>query len=363
MQTVQLLKKLIPFRTLSHDHQANREALAWVKNEVKDLPVHLTDFSYNDFPSLLITTQPTKTPHLWLQAHLDVVDGSNEIFVPKEVGQRLYGRGAFDMKFALATYLSILKELKKDLKNYDFGLMITTDEELGGRNGVGELLNQGYKSKVCVLPDGGENWHFQEWAKGLLHLKITSKGVSAHGAKPWKGKNAIGNLLEFLIQLKKEFPQEPCADKLHRHNTMTIGKINGGKSINQVSNHAEAHVDIRYVPECTKKDIFKTLLSLKKDFKNILIGEVASASSYKIKRGNLYLRLFAQIAKKYNTRTGFSFSHGSSDARYFLEKNIPTILLRPKGGNLHAENEWIDTKDLDKFHTVLKEFVEKTARI
>jgi len=59
-------------------------------------------------------------------------------------------------------------------------------------------------------------------------------------------------------------------------------------------------------------------------------------------------------------KTSFLKSHGSSDARFFLEKGIPAILIRPVGGNLHSEKEWIDIKSLEVFYEVLKEFIKVT---
>ena len=56
-------------------------------------------------------------------------------------------------------------------------------------------------------------------------------------------------------------------------------------------------------------------------------------------------------------------SHGSSDARFFMWQKIPTIVIAPKGGGHHSENEWVDLKDMAKFHLVLKEFVGKVAKV
>lgn len=261
------------------------------------------------------------------------------------------------MKFSLACYLRLLKELKMELKNLNLAVMITTDEEIGGENGVKHLLNKGYRSKVCFLPDGGQNWEIQKAAKGVLHLKIGAGGKSAHGSRPWLGVNAIDELMEFLGKIKNLFPKEPCGDKDHFHSTVNIGRIEGGKAVNQIPDWAQALVDIRLIPEDQIR-IPKEIKKISHNFKQIKTEVLASGQSFKIDLDNPYLKLFTKIAEsETKKKTVFITSHGSSDARYFAQRKIPVIATRPSGGGHHSENEWIDLKDLERFYRVLKRFV------
>jgi len=124
------------------------------------------------------------------------------------------------MKFAIACYLKLLQNLREDISKYNLGVMITSDEEIGGHNGVKALLDKGYRSKVCFLPDGGREWQFERGAKGAWHLLVESYGKSSHGSRPWQAKNALSQLIDFLNILKKEFTSEPCRDKFHYPNTL-----------------------------------------------------------------------------------------------------------------------------------------------
>ena len=47
---------------------------------------------------------------------------------------------------------------------------------------------------------------------------------------------------------------------------------------------------------------------------------------------------------------------------FLKKKNIPVILIRPKGGGRHSDKEWIDKEDLNKFYLVLKEFVVQITK-
>ena len=360
-----ILKKLISFRTLSDNFETQREALNWIKKEIENLPLWIKEEKSKNWSSLLITTQKTKRPFLWLQAHLDVVPGPSFLFRPKIKKGKLYGRGAFDMKFAIACYLKILKDLSKDLQKYNFGIMITTDEEIGGENGVKFLLEKGYLSKVCFLPDGGENWKAQLWAKGAIFFKIEAFGKPSHGSRPWKGENAIEKLILFLQELKKHFPPEPCQDKNHLHNTLNIGKFEGGAIVNKVPEKATAFIDIRFLPKIKKKEIKKLLLKVKRELKmkNLSFKEITFAESFGIESSNEYLNFFFEIAKeKFGIKKSFTISHGSSDGRFFAQKDIPVLMIRPKGGGAHSNQEWIDVKDLPRYCEVLKEFVKGVSK-
>lgn len=355
-----LLKKLVEFKTITRDQNENAKAFQWIKNQIKNLPVFIKDFQSEGFPSLLITTRKTKTPKVWLVAHMDVVHASEKMFKPRIKGNELYGRGVFDMKFAIASYLNLLLDLNQDLKNYNFGIMLVSDEEIGGFNGVGKLVEKGYRSEVILLPDGGENWKFVEAAKGVFSVTVTSKGQSAHGARIWLGKNAINNLMDFLTLLRKEFEIEPCNNKSHFHTTLNIGKISGGKATNQVPDYAQASLDIRFVPSTNFDELEKRINLIKKKFPDIDFEVKTKGISYEIDKNNKYLMQFIQILNAKKIKTSFLKSHGSSDARFFLERGIPAILIRPVGGNLHSEKEWIDIKSLEVFYEVLKEFIKVT---
>ena len=285
-----------------------------------------------------------------------------ELFRAKIKGKKLFGRGAFDMKYAIACYMKLLFDLGKNLKNYNFGLMITSDEEVGGENGVKKLLKEGFRSKVAFVPDCGKNWNFMKKAKGVWHFSVEAEGKSAHGSRPWLGENAIEKLFEFLKEAKKIFPKEPCHKKHHWHETFNIGKIEGGRATNQVPDFAKANIDIRFTSMEKFKKIKKYLNQLAKKYK-ISFENLSFCEPFECDFQNPYFKIFKKIAKeKFKIKTGKYFSHGTNDGRFFAKKKIPTIILRPKGSGSHSDKEWIDIEDLEKFYLVLKEFTIKVAK-
>ncbi|MDO8524618.1 MAG: M20 family metallopeptidase [bacterium] len=360
----EILKKLISFKTITGNKRETARAFGWIDFQLRGLPVFIKKYNSAGFGSLIITTQKTDKPIVWLASHLDVVSATEKDFKPTVKNNILYGRGAYDMKFALACYLKLLKELGGNLKKYNFGVMITSDEEVGGGNGVKFLLESGFSSKLAFLPDGGSNWQIEKGAKGVLHYSVESIGKSAHASRAWQGINAINQLIEFLLLLQKEFPKEPCKDKDHFHTTLNIGKIEGGKTPNQVPDFAKASIDIRFPLHLDKKIIHGFIKSSQAKFKGIKIKEDIFAGPLKVDLQNKYLKTFCEILKKERSEdVSFIFSHGTSDGRYFAQRKIPVILTRPKGGGLHSEGEWVDLQDLKIFYLVLKKFVEQTTSL
>ncbi|MDX1535805.1 MAG: M20 family metallopeptidase [Candidatus Spechtbacterales bacterium] len=360
------LEKLVSFKTLSRDHKENRDALDWVQNELRDLPLHSERFSVNGFPALVATTQKTKSPKMWLQAHIDVVGGPENVFEIEYKDKRAYGRGVYDMKFAAACYIELLKDLKDKISDYDLGLMLTTDEELGGFHGTKVLLDKGYGGEVCILPDGGFNWALEEAAKGVLQLIVRSYGTSAHSSRPWEGRNAVEILAEFMNKLKNEFESEPCGDDKHLHNTLSFTVTTSGKNINnnKIPNYAETIADIRFMPDMNRKDVYNIIEKVKKDFTGIELDEYFFADSFKNDMKNGYYSALVESAKDlFDINIGTSLSHGSSDARYFAAKGITPLVIAPNGGGHHSEHEWIDTEDLERFYRVLKDFALKKGRV
>lgn len=364
MEPETILKRLVAFRTLTGNRKEARRCGAWIRKFVKGLSVFIREVRHGGFPSLLITTRRTNTPTLWLAAHLDVVPGSPALFRPRVQGRKLISRGVFDMKFAAACYLALLRDLGAALPRYDFGVMLTNDEETGGAHGVGYLLGAGHHSRFAVLPDGGSHWQIERGAKGVWQFKIRSLGVPAHGSRPWLGVNAIEELMRFLRSLQELFPKEPCGDRAHVHATMNVGKIEGGTALNQIPHEAAAFVDVRFTSLFVRRRIARGVARLLHEMPRITLETLAEADPFRVNLRHPWIRLFSRIAQeRFGIRAGSLISHGTSDARYFAAHGIPALVTRIAGGGHHTEGEWIDRRDLRRFFEALKEFVIRTAQV
>lgn len=345
------LKKLISFKTVSADKAENKKALKWVKSQINGLPVK--ELSYDGHPTLVIGSMK---PKLCLQAHLDVVPAKEALFNPKVEGGKLIGRGAYDMKFAIACYLELLETIKKR----DVGILITADEELGGFNGVGAALKDGYEPGYCFLPDGGDDWSFDEKVKGVLHLNVLADGEPGHASRPWEGDSALLKLVNFLKELESHFSSKAYSAETF-DSTLNIGKVEGGKATNQIAASAKAQIDIRFPDREEKKKIDNLLKRMERSYSGIELKEIVSGASFHCDLEHKFCKAFATEAQKLGKEVTSQLAHGSSDARFFAQREIPTMMIKPNGGGSHSSKEWVDLDDLNDYCLALKRFIKKVA--
>lgn len=310
----------------------------------------------NGYPHVIATSQRTKKPKILLQAHVDVVPGEDELFKMRQQDGKYLGRGVFDMKFATASYMKLAERLSSKINNYDFGIMLTFDEEVGGHHGVEALLKQGYRCEICILPDSGTNWNMESSANGAWFVKIVTTGKSAHGSLPAQGINAAEKLLKILSgieSLKTNYKKEDL--------TLSVTKLGAGEAMNQIPAYAEATIDIRY----RSKDIYD---ELKEDIQNICQKHAAKAETIalgpcmNVDTGHPKVIDFIKTAEKVLGKTiSQSHSTGATDARYFCEYDIPCIVIQPDGGGLHAEDEWVDAEGVADLTKILFNFITECA--
>lgn len=352
-----ILQDLVSYKSVERNLSQKNDCLDYIANRLSGSELKIKRGSSNGLPWLISTTQDTKHPKVLLQAHIDVVPGNDELFEVIDIDNKLKGRGVYDMKFAVACFLQLVEELKPELEKYDLGLMFTSDEEIGGENGVGYLLDQGYGTEICILPDGGNNWNLQSDCNGVWIAEITAKGKTAHGSRPWEGDNAITKLLDCIAEVQKVFPMDK-SDK----NTITVSRISGGNAINQVPEEAKVTFDMRFVDEASyasKRIEVESCISKA----GLELETSARVAGINTDPKQPYIAKFMEIAKNIRGKSiECGRSYGSSDAHYFAAKGIPVVLIRPDGGSAHGDDEWIDQKGLQDFYRILKAYVKEVAR-
>jgi succinyl-diaminopimelate desuccinylase len=358
-----VLSRLIGFPTITSNHATNRAALDWVQERLVGLPLIMRRYEHNGYPSLIATTKNAKTPKLWLVAHIDVVTSAPAGFKAKVSNGRLHGRGAHDMKFALASFIVLLEELGQDLVNYDLGLMVTSDEEVGGFDGVKWLINsQGYSSNAALIPDSGGSWQMEAGAKGIMWWELEATGKSTHASRTWDGVNAIDEVTKFVESVRSNVPAEPCGDPLHQHSTVNLSSLVSGGATNQVPGSATARLDIRYTPDLTAETISSWIQESEAQVPTVKAKVLLEDHPYQIRNEGpvtVYQDIVRQVTGHGVT---FSTAHGSSDARHFAQVGIATINVCPTGSGFHVPDEWVDISDLENFHEINRRFVGSWAR-
>lgn len=353
-QLIGKLSALVSFPSDSSQQHQLVEFFDYLERVLKKYPMHITRYESSGFPSLLATTQHTKKPKLLLQSHVDVVPAKTYELI--ETDDKLLGRGVYDMKFAAACFFQLLDDLADQLSSYDFGIMLTSDEELGGEHGVGFLLGEGISTEICLLPDGGNDWGIETESNAACFAKLIAKGRTAHGSRPWEGENAIDRIITSLGEIKIAFGSlKPSKCSL------TISQIEGGTAMNQVPDYAAVTLDMRFINAdhaCRKKLNIQKIA--KKHGLDFTILAESNANSTDLT--NRHVARFIEIANAIHDKPlNQSRSFGGSDARFFMERDITTILMRPTGGGAHSDEEWLDKAEFFQFYELLSQYVVKTA--
>lgn len=350
------LRKLVAYKTVVGNTRAIDDSLDWLEAYFSDHYMYTHRIAHNGVGSLIATTKPTRKPRVLLQAHLDVVAAKDTQFKLILDGDKLIARGAYDMKFAIAVFMELVADMQSIIGDYDFGIMITSDEEDGGHNGVKYLLDDGWSAGVCILPDGGDNWQLEETAKGFWLLEAIAHGKAAHGSRPWDGDNAIDRLLGFIRETEKPFAKQTATTP-----TLAVTTINGGTAVNQIPDIARASLDIRTTKTGNHHEIMAAIRNNAAKYRvevERVFGGEPHTTNVKDKTVQSFLEITSQVRKE---SLGLSKSLGASDGRFFASHDITTLIMRPRGGGAHGPDEWVNKTDLPVFKRILREFLNKHA--
>lgn len=356
------LKKLVAFETVTGNIEANSKALTYVESLLNSGVI--TKRVKNKSTEILIAgNTKTNSPDVAYMVHMDVVSGRKEQFTLVQRGDRLFGRGASDMKFSIPMGISLLNELVTNKSKLSFALVLTTDEEVGGFDGGAFLAeNLKFRPKCLIVPDGGDNMNFVEKAKGVCQVLIESKGRPAHASRPWMGKNAIDPLVKLSTELLKIYGKNSLKETWNT--TINIGQIQGGISTNQVCAEASLKLDFRYPETDSIKNIVGIVTKLANKIEPTLkISTMSTGLPTFTDRGQSVVKLFlSSMEKAYKKKIVINKTYGASDARHFAKFDIPVLMMKPMGGEIHSENEWISLSSSMKFFEGLKLFLERISK-
>ncbi|MBL8015515.1 MAG: M20/M25/M40 family metallo-hydrolase [Candidatus Doudnabacteria bacterium] len=352
------LKKILAIPSVSSDLPQLQVVTDYVQGYLEEKGFTVKRFEKNGKPSIIAFVGQHKSKHfkVILNGHLDVVAASTDEFKVREKDGKLFARGASDMKGVVAGMIDVFTQLVAEGKGEGIALMLTTDEEVGGFNGVDYLLNEeGYSCDVAFIPDGGDNWQVCSDEKAVLFANLKAKGVGAHGSRPWQGVNAVEKLLAAYTQIRVEFEGKwgtPTAEN-YWIPTINLGKIQGGDSTNKVAEQAEMNVDIRFPASVSKADIEKVLTQACTDH-GVSYSEILFGDANHTDESNDFILSWRKLVEQNGHKVKFWKACGGSDGRFFSAKKIPVVMSKPICSEPHIEGEWIDLESLDEWCKALK---------
>ena len=355
-----LLIDLLKIPSVSSDVEQLHKIIDYVENYFSNSNAIIEKFEFNNKPSIIIKNFEWKKADIVLNWHLDVVLPSEENqFEPMEKDWKLYARWAGDMKAGVAIMMKLTKELlEQDFKDKKISLILTTDEEVGGFNGVEKLVELWYTWDVVLVPDSWASDRIVYAEKGILHLEIDFYGLSAHASRPWLWENAIDNMIKFYSLLKNYLVDEKKLffSKDHWENSVSLNVVNWGKTTNVIADYVKAKFDIRFTENISANDILlmvnKFLFITNGKIKNKLIWDLLYS-----KPSNKFIQIYLEIAKKYINNVNLSKEHWWSDWRFFSKSWAIVLWHRPNCWKLHGKEEFVVLEDMKKIYKIYKDFI------
>jgi succinyl-diaminopimelate desuccinylase len=359
-----------------------------------------------DKPNIIAKVGKGK-PTLILNGHMDVVPPGDETkwthppFSGKIIEDKVYGRGATDMKGGLAVIMTVFAELAPIIEKTGSGTLIfsaTVDEETGGHAGVEALVKDGILSgdaAIIAEPSGSTRYYIGE--KGLCQIKLIARGRPAHGSLPILGDNAIMKLtraIEKAESLIKEFNRtikipndltEAVKNSAEAYlevtksmglnaalndietmittTTFNPGVIRGGSKVNVVPDYAELELDMRVPPGVSPNQVIDYL---KRGLEGLVDVDIIDTSepNYTNPSEAITRLVHEGIERILNESPRPIIVTGATDGRYLRDRGVPTVVYGP--GELalaHAYDEYVTINDLLKAHDVMIYVIKKFFNI
>jgi succinyl-diaminopimelate desuccinylase len=349
-----LTERLITYDTSTLDGM--QAAAGFVKGWLEARDVEVWGTMYNDRPVLAATVGPDTGPTIVLHGHLDVVPAHPEQFTPRVRGDRLYGRGAYDMKGGLASMMCALRELaSQDAVRVHFVCVSDEETEEIEQRGSDHLVEQGYTGDFAITGEP-TNMHIGIQAKGVLAMRIEVTGTAAHGSTPWVGDNAVVKAVDVFRQIES-LPFARESSELFDRPSINLGRIVGGDALNKVPDLCVLDVDIRYLPGQDAAAIRAAVEALP----DTNVVRVFHRQPAIVDRDNVHVRALGAaislVAAPATERLGVG-RDGASDAISFIEAGVPAVECGPVGDGHHGPEEWVSIRSLGQYRQALVEFVK-----
>lgn len=330
-----------------------RAAAGFVKGWLESRQLPVSSIEHGGLPVVMVDVgAPAGSPTVILHGHIDVVPAYPQQFEPRVEGDRLIGRGAYDMKGAVAAMMLALKDLA-DQDEVRVRFVCVPDEEaedISDRST--DALVQGGLSGDFALTGEPTDLHIGVQAKGVLAIRASVSGIAAHGSTPWLGDNAILKAHDAFRRIET-LPFSRESSDLFDRPSINLARIDGGDAFNKVPDRCTMDIDIRYLPTQDPGELLAQIRAIP----DVEILKCFTRRPAVVARSNPYVRALRDGIG--NAIPGEAMSvgrDGASDAISFLEAGIPAVEFGPTGAGHHGPDEWVSISSLAAFRRALVDF-------
>jgi|GEM_PF-12934 len=322
----------------------------------------------------------TQEPHLCFLGHIDVVPPGDEAdwkhppFEPVEENGMLYGRGAEDMKGAIAAFIvsvtTVFAENKGKIPG-SISLLITADEEGEAVNGTKKVLEwlkeEGEVFDACLVGEPTNPTFLGEMIKigrrGSYNGELTVTGKQGHVAYPELAENPVSRLVDMLYTM--QYAPMDKGNKDFQPSNLEVVSIDVGNPVsNIIPAKATAKFNIRFNNHFTGESVIEWVRgkcdAVGGNYE--LNGRVSGEAFIGGDNQELAALLSASVREVTRKKPTLSTSGGTSDARFFKDY-CPVVEFGTTGLTAHHVNECVKIADLKKLTGVYTDFIRRFMRV
>jgi succinyl-diaminopimelate desuccinylase len=362
---VAIARDLIRCRSVT---PADDGALAVVARslEVFGFAVERLTFSEPGTPDVdnLLATLGEGPPHLMFAGHTDVVAPGDESawshppFAGEVAAGELYGRGAVDMKGAIACFVAAVGNyVAHGLPRGTLSLLITGDEESVAVNGTVKLLrfaaDRGLRFDHAIVGEPTSDRELGDTIKigrrGSLNGVLVVSGKQGHVASPHLAENPIRGLVMLMSVLMTQPLDEPTEHFAGSNLEFTSVDV-GNRTVNLIPAEARARFNIRFNDRHTRQTLERLIETRCRDAASDRVRfrlefERSNADVFRTEPGPFVDLVAAAMADATGRRPALSTSGGTSDAR-FIKNYCPVLEVGLLGRTAHQVDERVPVEHL-----------------
>ena len=347
---VALAKRLISYDT--SDPEAMHEAAGFIRGWLEARGFQAIEEGVRGLPVIRAERGPEDAPTVVLHGHIDVVPGFPDQFEGRVEGDRLLGRGAYDMKGALAAMMIAFCDAPVENVRVRLGIVSDEESEEEAERGSDHLVDSGFLGDFAITGEP-TNLHIGVQAKGVLAVRLLVSGLAAHGATPWLGENAVLKAVEVFREIQS-LPFASESSELFDRPSINLGRILGGDALNKVPDRCVIDVDIRYLPGQEQAEILGQI-------ETVPGAEVLNTFTRPpavVDPESPYLLVLRDAVSPHHDAEPRSLGRdGASDVVSFLRVGVPAVEFGPIGGGHHGPEEWVSVSSLEAYQRTLEEFL------
>lgn len=342
---VELTRDICDIESVSGNETALANAIEAALRKYSHLEV------IRDGDAIVARTNLGRPSRVVIAGHIDTVPVAGNLpvqMLSMEREQVLYGRGTVDMKAGVAVQLKLAATITEPSSDVTY-IFYDHEEVEASKNGLGrlaknhpELLDASFA--VLCEPTSAE---VEGGCNGTMRVELNFKGVKAHSARPWMGKNAIHDAAAALATLAAYVPAEEEVDGLVYRESLNAVLIKGGIATNVIPDDCTITVNYRFAPsksgaqaEAHLREVFAAA--------DLSIVDVAEGARPGLDRPEAVAFLTA-------TKSQARPKYGWTDVARFSALGIPAVNFGPGDpSKAHADDEAVPVSQIYACESALR---------